>query len=194
MKNLVFVLILVILAAGSVFAQEDTIKHWVSGELDIFGVGVRYEYMLSPKISIGANAYTSALIMSGANVFNVIGCFYPFEKAFLIELGLGYGSVKGSGTATLVSKETGAESEYGGVTTTGFVISPGLSWKIDVGKQGGFFLQPGFKLPIAIGKQVPLEGGLFAAMFGYNKDEYTVKDQSGTSASFIIHFNMGFAF
>jgi len=195
MKKLVLVLILAILIAGSVFAEEgdEVIKNWVSVDLGIFGIGVGYEYMLLSNLSVGANAYTSTMFFSGGAGIIAYGRYYIFNKNFYTELGLGYGSSKSMASGHHI--ENKADTPSGGtgtasVATTGLLISPGLGWKIDRGEPGGFFIQPGFKFPIAIGKLTP-----WASMPKYGDySDWEYDEQTGTKMGFIFFFSMGYAF
>jgi hypothetical protein len=132
MKKVFMVLVLALIIAGGVFAQDA--KNWISGEVSILGAGARYERMLTPKFSLGADVYWTSLFFFW-NDFgaNAVGRFYPWAGKFYTELGLGLGV-------------------HTGLTAmTGVDIVPGLGWKIDVGKKGGFFIEPGIQVPITLG-------------------------------------------
>ena len=193
MKKLVLVLVLVILVAGSVFAQEEdeVIKNWVSVDLGLFGIGAGYEYMLLSNLSVGANAYTSTMFFSGGSGIIAYGRYYIFNKNFYTELGLGYGSSKSMASGFHIeNKADDGMTGTASAATTGLLISPGLGWKIDRGEPGGFFIQPGFKFPIAIGKVTPWAS--IPSRMDYSDWEYD--DQSGTKMGFIFFFGMGYAF
>jgi hypothetical protein len=175
-------LILAVLIAGGIFAQEKSANvknNWISGELGIFGFGARYEYMLSPNLSIGANVYFNTLII--LNDFGVTANlrYYPWGKTFYAELGLGYGYHMGFET---IGKDENVTDIVDWLQTTGILITPGLGWKIDVGKPGGFYLYPGIKVPIVLGNQAPVIS--FA--------DY--EEKFGIGVGFLAYFGMGYAF
>jgi hypothetical protein len=196
MKRLVLLLVIATVVVGGVFAEEkaaNSHNNWISGELNILGVGLRYERMLSPNFSIGANAYVNTLIIAANAGVSAVARYYPWAKTFYLELGVGFGSSSGLGTeVTIIEKGTGTESTWGGVTTTGVIINPGLGWKIDVGEPGGFFINPGIIVPIAIGTQTPFS--VFGVGDGFATDRYDVKKQTGVNTGFVVYFGMGFAF
>jgi len=199
MKKTVFLLVLAILVTGSVFvhAQESTLNNWISGEIGLFNIGVRYEYQLDPKFSVGANAFANSLFFTASSGVVAFGRFFPTEKSFFLELGLGYGSARSASTdIKYVVTGTQEEKTWGGVKTTGFMINPGFGWRVDVGETGGFFIQPGFRVPIVIGKQEPWE--MFSSFFSEFYDDFyknnVIKPQSGISVDFNFYFGMGVAF
>ncbi|MDR2516050.1 MAG: hypothetical protein LBC88_01565 [Spirochaetaceae bacterium] len=137
-KKVVLLLVLAAVAAGGVFAQEKTAnvkRNWVSGEVSLIGAGLRYEFMINEKLSVGVNAYWSSLFF----IFNELGAnavarFYPWGKKFHAGLGLGY------------------DIHTGVTARAGLGIVPEVGWKIDVGNPGGFFINPLVQLPITLGK------------------------------------------
>jgi len=193
MKKLVFVLILAILIAGSVFAEEgnEGFTNWVSVDLGVFGIGIGYEYMLSSNLSVGANAYTSTMFFSGGSGIIGFGRYYPFNSNLYTELGLGYGSSKSMMSGYHIeNKADNGMTGTASIATTGLLISPGLGWRIDRGEPGGFFIQPGFKFPIAIGKLTP-----WASMPRYGDySDWEYDAQTGTKMGFIFFLSMGIAF
>jgi len=194
MKKIFIMLLLVMLVTSGIFAQDQTstLDNWISGEVSLLGIGISYERMLLPNLSIGVNAYANTMNFFSASGFTLNGRYYPFGNPFFVELGLGYGSNGGTNNeVTYIHKEYPDSS--GGTTvvkTSGFVIAPGLGAKFDVGQPGGFFLQPGIRFPIAIGNQKPWENWLF----GYYDDNYDFKKQNGVALSYIIYLGMGYAF
>jgi hypothetical protein len=139
MKKVVFLLVLAALVVGGVFAQEKTAnvkRNWISGELSLVGAGLRYEFMINDKLSVGVNTYWTSLLFIFNDIgANVVGRFYPWGKKFHAGLGLGYGI------------HTGLTARVG------FDIVPEVGWKIDVGNPGGFFLDPLIQLPLTLGKE-----------------------------------------
>jgi hypothetical protein len=149
--KMLIVLILAAVVAGGVFGQEKSAsatKHWISGEVGLLGAGLRYEYMLTENLSIGANVYWSSLFFfwneleAGASLR-----YYPWGKNFFAGVGLGFHTHTGT-----FDYDTGYGTATWFGTITGAAITPEVGWKIDVGNAGGFFVQPGVKLPITLGK------------------------------------------
>jgi hypothetical protein len=146
-KGIVLLLLLAVSATGAVFAQEDDatdssggssgIKHWISGEASLLGIGGRYEYMLTDNISIGGNIFfNSFFLFWNAFGITVTGRYY-FWKGLYGELGLGYGW--GSGTDDWFYH------------INGFMIAPAVGFKIDFDEPGGFFICPMLSVPFIIG-------------------------------------------
>ncbi|MDR2094821.1 MAG: hypothetical protein LBP76_04800 [Treponema sp.] len=139
-KKLVLFLVLAAIAVGSISAQSN-VKNWISGEVSLFGGGARYERMLTPKFSAGADVYWSSFFFIWNELdVGVFGRMYPWEGKFFVELGLGFHTH----TALAV---------FGGhlEVITGLAISPAAGWRIDFGRPGGFFITPGIKAPITMG-------------------------------------------
>jgi hypothetical protein len=135
-------LVLAAIAAGSISAQgSDTgAKNWISGEISIFGVGARYERILTPEFSVGVDTDWSSLFFFWNELeVGLFGRLYPWETGFFVEAGLGYH------IHTALGGDDGAEA------MAGVAISPAVGWKIDVGRPGRLFITPGVKLPITLG-------------------------------------------
>jgi hypothetical protein len=141
-KRIGFFLVFTVMAAGGLFAQADTKRHWLSGEISLIGDGARYELMLTPTFSVGVNVYwTSFFFLNEIGVI-AVGRFYPWNGTFFAELGLGY-------SAHAAFTET---SDYSGLEAIiGFGVIPGVGWKIDAGKAGGFFVYPLVQFPVTFG-------------------------------------------
>jgi hypothetical protein len=177
-------LVLAALVAGGIFAQDDTTegggggaKNFVSGDVGLLMFGVRYERLLSPKLSVGADFYwaNSFFYFTELDV-GVFARYYLFKGLFG-ELGLGYHRHTGIGDV-----DFGGASYNGLITTSGFGISPGVGWKFDVGSEGGFFIEPGLSIPITIGKKS------VAAWSVYKSDDI------GVGVGFVIYCGLGWAF
>lgn len=184
MKKQVFFLcaVLALSGAGKVFAQSDGdgsggVKNWLSGEAGFSGFGVRYERMLSDTFSVGATGFiNSALFFWNSFGLQASGRYYPWAGNFYLELGLGAGVITGGVGIYL------ADEWY---YTVGGMVTPGLGWKIDVGKPGGFFINPMISVPVVFGKGTPA--------IGYITEEgYTEEFIIGTN--FRLAFGMGGAF
>jgi len=158
MKKIFLVLAIATLVAVGAFAQSGP-KNWISGEVSLFGAGVRYERMLNNKMSVGANAYWTTLIIW--NELEAGGSFrYYIMPTFFVGGGLGF------------HIHTGTHEYAPGydwfAAITGVAITPEVGWKIDVGKKGGFFIEPGVKIPVTFGmlESWGLYDGGFAVGFG----------------------------
>jgi hypothetical protein len=123
-------------------ANNSFVKNWISGEVSFFGMGVRYERMMTDKISIGANAYWTTLIIW--NEIELGGSFrYYINNIFFVGAGLGFHIHTGT-------MEEGGYTWWGSIT--GAAITPEVGFKIDTGSDpGGFFVQPGLKIPVTFG-------------------------------------------
>jgi hypothetical protein len=170
-KKGLLVLVLACVLEGSVFAQEKTTdvdKFWLSGEVSLVGVGARAEYMLTPKFSVGLNAYWTSLIFIFNDIgVNAVGRFYPWGKIFYAGLGLGFAIHTGIEDF----KKDGEKYDNDGdtlISRTGFGVVPEIGWKIDLGKPGEFFLNPHAQFPITLGTQEAWgETGDFGVSVGF---------------------------
>ena len=174
-KGLIFIF-LVMVIAGSVFAQEKTANvrnNWISGELSLFGGGARYERMLNQNLSVGANVYwNNSFLIFNEFETGLSARYYIWGKTFFIGLGLGFHTHTGT-----FENENSSGSWVG--TINGAAITPEIGWKIDVGNPGGFFVQPGAKIPVTFGD---LE------MYGTKENEFRV------GVGFVIYCGLGYAF
>jgi len=128
----------------------------VTAEVSLVNIGLRYERMLTPKISLGANVFVSfggsdsIGVEPGSFGIDTSFRFYPWSGAFFIGLGLGYYSF---------SSKTIHEYHYHNVDVielsrsrfNGLAVIPEVGWKIDVGRVGGLFLQFGFAGVLPLG-------------------------------------------
>lgn len=151
MKKRIFLfLVFAVLLGGGVFAQNN----WVSAEVSILGAGIRYERVLNPNLTLGVNVYSNFLptpfidsnwstdhTVSGGSISTR---WYPTGRKFFFELNLGSASFD---NRRLVEDWNENEDEVSEIFS-GFAITPGFGWTVDVGKAGGFFLSPGAKIPI----------------------------------------------
>ena len=179
---------------AKVYDEEKTAnirKHWLSGgffysTLIALGFSVNYEYMLSPNFSIGA------YLESGLNNFgsSATGRYYPWGKTFFVGLGLGYGLV---GSLYPNIEHTYYDNYYNESRTEhilssvfGFLFTPSVGWKIDIGAPGGFFLQPGIRIPIGFGNK--------SSLFDVYYEDDVYKEEFGVNVSIGIFFTIGGAF
>ena len=145
-------------------------NNWIAGELSAVAIGVKYERMLSPKTSLGANFYWSPLggfvpftrgdvasdFEGGGFVIDVSFRVYPWGKTFFFGLSLGF-------CYSPYTTFTYGYDLYGHETREnqprdmyGLAVTPEIGWKIDVGKAGGFYLRTGFAFPIIFGNDTGL--------------------------------------
>jgi hypothetical protein len=175
-KKGLLVLLLAAIAVGGVFAQEKTTdvkKFWVSGEVSLVGAGLRGEFMLTPKFSVGVDAYWTSLFFIFNDIgLNAVGRFYPWSKTFYAGLGLGFAIH--TGIEDLVIDGVTYSNALDWVERTGFGIVPELGWKIDIGNPGGFFLNPVLQLPLTLGttyistyRNLPSNKGDFGLSVGF---------------------------
>ncbi len=196
-------LLVVLIGAGTLFAQADANSHnnWISGEVSILGVGARYERMLNDNWSVGGNIYFNVGLVSDQNVeVGLSGRFYPWGKIFFVGLGLGYHhltKIIDNAFWTIDYGPGGIRSEYiwASGTLRGFSISPEIGWKIDVGNVGGFFLQPGVKLPITLGSVDELtKGGRMGSAYSNETILNIDYDKFQVGFDVVIYLGMGYAF
>jgi hypothetical protein len=180
MKKRLFLFFALAAVVGSgVFAQT----HFVSAEISILGGGARYEYVITPYITINGYAYYNFLptpfisetFSYEHRVFGagVAGRWYPVGRRFFMELGLGYNSFTSKRRDTYSSSNGYTYYDYDVDVTdefSGFSIAPGFGWTIDVGKPGGFFISPGIKIPFTMTSgptDMGLGKGVYPSVVGY---------------------------
>ena len=153
-KKLLFALLFFGLVAGA-FAQTN----WISLEIKGPGAGLRYEYVFTPRFTIGAYfSYTFVTIpindyQMNSIEFGATARLYPFARRFFIDLSLGNNKF-GYEEEIYVGSGWGWEyRDWEYREGSGMCIAPGFGWTIDVGKAGGFFLSPGAKFPITTGSR-----------------------------------------
>jgi hypothetical protein len=162
------------------------IDNWISGELGLFGIGLRYERMMGPEFSIGAETYwNSTFFVWNDGGIIVFGRYYLGQFLFA-EGGVGYNYHTGIGDYEWKSGGQTYTLNNQWISTSGFVISPGLGWKIDSGEPGGFFVQPGIKIPVTIGTKKPV----VLDIIGWSDDN----SQFGVSFGVILYCGLGYAF
>lgn len=163
-KKALIVSCMMAMCGAALFAQAK--NNWLSGELSLIGAGLRYERMINPSFSLGANAYASTMILWGEVDAGATMRFYPGGGQFFTGLGVGYhihwapaSEFKGTVVYKDDTKEKidFADDDNAGdiVNNTGIGITPELGFKIDVGQPGGFFISPGIKVPVTLGWREP---------------------------------------
>jgi hypothetical protein len=158
-KKGLLVLVLTVLVTGGIFAQEKTAdarKFWISTELSLIGAGLRGEFMLGSKLSVGLNAYWNSMLF----IFNELGGgavlrFYPWGKTFYAGVGLGFNTH--TGTEAFIKDGNNEGNTI--IGRQGFAAIPELGWKLDPGNPGGFFVNPYVQAPITLGTLTRADSG-----------------------------------
>ena len=157
-KKVLFLCLIILIAGGAVFAQGFA-RSSVAVQFTLIGASASYEFIISPHFSLlGEVAYTTMVLI---NEFSAAAKarWYPFGKAFYLDLGLGYcygrGYIDFTADMVMIVLTLGYwlytkdwDEPYRG----GFLIQPGLGWKIDIGKPDGFVLPISMGLDIKIGE------------------------------------------
>jgi len=165
-------------------------NNWVSAEVTggynlqhgedfALSVGVRYERMLNPYVSLGVNFYNLISIPLGfdgreeykknisfdkGSIFGIDASirFYPTGKKFFFGIELGHydnGNILHSYDS--YSYSSGVYEHIVSFCVlhgTGFAITGELGFKIDIGKEGGLFIEPGFLGTFIIGNETVIQG------------------------------------
>jgi hypothetical protein len=139
-------------AAPGISASTGTKNNWFSAGAGIGG-GLKYERMINPQFSVGAEFYYQAnnfLMLSNEVGIEASACFYPWSKTFFLGLGLGYHGFSYFWEDNIYSGYYSyRETVYD--TSGGFAVTPQVGWKIPVGQQRRYFFEPGIKIPIIFG-------------------------------------------
>jgi hypothetical protein len=183
MKKVVFMMVLAAIIAGGLFAQEKP-KNWVYGQVSLLGGGAGYERFLFPSLSVGGEVYyNSFFVLWNSLVVEGYAKYYPLKgKVFYAKLGLGFGTVTGLEDYDYTFQ--GVTYTYGSqfYATRGFLLDPGVGWKIDIGQPGGFFMEPKVGLAIVLGKKD----------YGLSWSGYEAEFKVGVNP--VLAFAMGYAF
>jgi len=167
-KKIIALLLLSVVFAGSVFAQEEEMaKNRIALSAGIVIGDLSYERVLSPYLSVLAQvSYNNLLLIADSFSVAAKGRWYPFGRAFFLDLGLGYSygynNLNDAANAFLdvpliiitlglwaLTPEFQSHNYNGKIIYMGgFFIQPGLGWNIDIGKKDGF------RLPIAMGLDI----------------------------------------
>jgi len=195
-KKVIICLVLAMLIAGGVFAEETAessaenpakgFTHWVSGEVSLLGGGARYEMMLSPVLSVGANIYFSSFFLLW-NEFGIdVNARYYLKGNFFVGAGLGYHAHTNLQTMPKNVFDSNSDAAIKGVALT-----PEVGWKFDVGNPGGFYISPGIKFPLTFGsREVPY--AVIDETSGNIK--YKFENEFSVGFGIVPYFGMGFAF
>jgi hypothetical protein len=180
MKKAVMGLLFATLIVGGVFAQQaGRPQNWVSGQIGLINGGAGYERTLSSSLGVGGEAYwNSFFVLWNSVAVEAYAKYYPFGGNFYAKLGLGYGTVTGWETV-----DFGNSTYSWFYSTAGFLVDPGIGWKIDVGNPGSFFIEPKISVPIVLGKKT------YDAI-----SAYTDNGEFKVGVNFVVAFGMGYAF
>jgi hypothetical protein len=153
MKKRLLVLVLMAVVVGGLFAQDQ--RNWISGEVSLLGGGARYEFMLNEKFSVGATVFFQSFFLFWNSLgINATGRFY-FWKGLYAEVGAGYGTITGTEDYTSPGSSWTHTFAY---VVNGFMLTPAIGWKIDVGNPGGFFINPMVGVPLVLGSRKTRDG------------------------------------
>ena len=164
-------------------------KNWISAEMSIGTIGLRYERMLGPKISLGANVYLNHFW--DHEIFGIDASlrFYPRGNIFFIGCALGYYSFSSITYDRYFYHEVNVTEKYTD-TFDGLAISPEIGWKIDVGDAGGFYIQFGCAVVLRLGENINT-----VEITGNNIIYQTLSySEYSPLASRTFYFGLGFAF
>ncbi len=180
LQSILFILLIGGIGVQTSFAEEERTANvrdnWVSGELSLFGLGIRYERMLGSHFSLGVNAYANLDIIWNDFGIDASARLYPWGETFFVGVGVGPHR----------SKRISLTYDY---NMDGVAVTPELGWKIDVGDEGGSFLQPGVKVPITFGAAKYTE-----EPFLDFKDEGPKEGVAHGSIGIVIYLGIGSAF
>jgi len=152
-----------VLSVG-VFAQEqnrERARNSIAASVSLFGASLSYERMLSRHFSLLAESSYNTLVLIEEFTVSGKGRWYPAGNVFYLELGLGFSY--GRGISDIMSHLLLGMFTFGWYFTTldeedllarrpGFLVQPGMGWKIDIGRPDGFVL------PISMGLNIKLGG------------------------------------
>jgi len=171
MKKTVLVLAILVLAGAAVFAQQNDSGQFntIGMHFGIISAELNYERSLSPNFSLLADVSYSNLLFADNLAVSGKGRWYPFGRAFYLEMGLGYsyGYKVFVDTDKIVADIfmtaiTGGLwlmfMDYDGYSTGwagGLSVQPGLGWKVDIGKKGSFVL------PVSLGADIRITGDYY---------------------------------
>ena len=161
-KKLLLTFVVLLIISGHVFSQEkERAKNAVTLQFGIIGAELSYERMFNRRFSILADVSYTTLIFVDEFTASVKGRWYPFKRAFYLDMGLGYTYGKGAigmmadmvlGVVSFGYYFLREDYDRNFFRTSGFLIQGGLGWKIDIGKQDHFVLPIGMGVDVKIGE------------------------------------------
>lgn len=164
-------------------------NNWISAELSLYSIGLRYERMLGRKMSIGANIYLNHFWDHDLFGIDASFRFYPRGRVFFIGCALGYYSFSLNKTDKYYYEGVNVTEAYG-EKFDGLAITPEVGWKIDIGAVGGLFIQLGCAIVLPLGEKTNT-----VKITGNNIHYQTVsfKEFFGLPSR-TLYFCMGYAF
>ena len=172
-KNWIIAVLLVFFVAGGVFSEENVsvgkAENWVSAELSLIGIGVRYERPMTQNFSIGANVFTNRMGGTRDDIRREISIginarYYPFAgrdprfnglRGLYGELGFGFINIAEHRRDELVN------------SANGLIVGPSIGWKIDFGYHAGFFINPWLSIPGLIVGELEFGGRTSFRVLGF---------------------------
>ena len=161
-KKLLLLLISLLIFTGTVFTQEpQKAKNAIMVSFGVIGAELSYERMFNRHLSVLADVSYTTLIFVDEFTASGKGRWYPFGKAFYLDLGLGFSYGKGMigfmgdmilSVLTFGYYLTVKNFENDEFRTGGFLIQGCMGWKIDIGKQDRIVL------PISMGVDFRISG------------------------------------
>ena len=144
-KKILLAALVMFVMAGALFARESGgAKNTASLSVGLFALEASYERELTSHLSVSLDAAYTWLFLVDHYSLSARGRWYPGKGVFFLELGLGYGYGTGfyGGIADmLVFIFTVGQVDIKEYTKCGgFLMSPALGWKFDIGKPDGFVL------------------------------------------------------
>ena len=159
-KRLFLFFIIFVLISGFAFSQERA-KNIITSSFGVIGAELNYERMFNRRFSVLADVSYTTLIFMDMFTASGKGRWYPFRKAFYLEMGLGYAYGKGAvgfiGDMMLTVMTFGyylsvKDFENDVFRTGGFLLQGAFGWKIDIGKPDHLVLPISLGLDIKTGK------------------------------------------
>ena len=160
MKKITLCMVILIFVSGIAFSQqyESDQFNTLGLHLNLIGAGAAFNYERSFNPNFSLLGEISLDIIPVAFTLAAKARYYPFGRAFYLEMGAGYGMTIGyvgliAGYANLIAEmfTFGLADTNWDVWMHGVVLTPGLGWKIDLGKPGGFTLPIGLGINIFLG-------------------------------------------
>jgi len=167
-KKLLLIFIIFLMISGFAFSRERELsnaKNAISLSFSFIGIEASYERIFNSHFSVLADASYMTLVFMEELTASGKARWYPFGRAFYMELGLGY--TYGSGIVRFYSDAAVfmfaiiflpllplLDSEYEfGRRTGGLLVQGGMGWKIDIGKRDGFVLPISMGINLKIGEE-----------------------------------------
>ena len=136
--------------------REGNFVNWLSLDATFWGGGIRYERDLNERFSIGGIAFWNMFAgLAGSYSAGALITirFFPGGSPFYLELGMGWGTAR-----YREEYEFPRGTRPRAYRSGGFMVSPALGARLDVGRVGGFFLNPFISLPVVFGRKQWVDG------------------------------------